>query len=137
MAAFGQDHRAGLAAIAPVAAHVAVRHVPESHVLAVSHVDHFAQPAGLDDLLHQLEMAGIAQHVADVQLPPGFLAGLHQAPAVSFGGRHWLFKQHVIASLQSRQGGLDMLPVLGADQGGFSQGGLRQQVFPGRELVFR
>jgi hypothetical protein len=78
MAALGQDHGALQLAIAPVAPHKTVGHVPVDHVLPVFDGDDPAQPSGSKDVVQGRKKGGVAQHVADHQQATLLFGCLHQ-----------------------------------------------------------
>ena len=69
MAAFLQNHRRALRAVAPVAAHKGMRLMPVAHALNGLHAGDATNHAGIQRLLERLIKHRIAQHMAHHHLP--------------------------------------------------------------------
>ena len=116
MAAFCQDHGAGIRRLMPVAAYIAVRVVPVGHVLGMGDVHHVADDAGVDQLLELAVEFGIAHHMADHDLCALFLGAALQGQTFAHTGRDGLFQQDAVPQVDGLAGIRIVLAVLGADE---------------------
>ncbi len=135
MAALGQDHGAGERLVAPVAAHEAVGHVPVGDVLPVFHGDDVAHDAAFQQFMELAPEGRIAQHVADLQHPPGPLGRLHQLDAARQRVGHGFLQQHVVAGVHGCHGRRHVHLVLRGHDGASAQLRGRHQFLPGGETV--
>ena len=113
MAGLLHDDGAGQGAVAPVAADEGMGHVEVAHILRVLDGDDLAQLAGFQDLLDGGEEIGIAQDVADHDLPSIFVGGLLDLQALHGVRGDGLLQQDVVAQFQGPDGLLEVVLIHG------------------------
>ena len=137
VAALCQNHGAGLVRPAPIAPDEAVGLVPVGHVL--DGVDGL-QLADLPPAQQGLQSGvkpGVPQHMAHHHRPARLTGLFPQGAALLQAGGDGLFQQDMIPLVQRRQGGGDVLAVLGGHDHHIGQPGLGQQGLVGGEAPLR
>ena len=117
MAALCQNHWTAALRVGPVAAHETVSEVPVGEVLVPLEGHSVTQSTAGNELVYGLEERGITQHVTDLEDASVSLGGVHQIDTLGRRRRHRLLQQHVIASIQERQGAGVVRPILGCVYG--------------------
>ena len=130
MAAFLQDHWAGLFTAAPVAPHKAVGMVPVAHILNLRQRRNFPHLPIIDQLLDGSVKRRIAQHMAHAQHTLCLLGCRRNGPAFCFAVAHGLFQQHMIPLLQRGQRGFRMHIIQRTYKRGICHLRARHQIFP-------
>ncbi len=101
MAAFLEDHGTALIGIAPVAPHKAVRLMPVADVFRRLDRDNIPDFPIIKKLFDPLIKRGVAQHMADHNVPIVLFGGLGNVAAVGKSGGNGLFQQKMVALFQS------------------------------------
>ena len=102
--------------VSPMTSAIGMRVVPVGNILGMLDRNDVADLSGLDDFLQAAIEGGVAQHVADLKNPAGFLAGEYETFTIPFSHGHRFLEKHVIARLQSAQRRLDVVAILSGDQ---------------------
>ena len=130
MAGLGEDDGSGELAVAKLAAHERVGHVPVGHVFPEVEGDELTEGAAIDDLVDAPIEGRVSEHMTDLEHSLRRLGGFDDAHALSGGRRDGLLQQHVVAPGECRQGGLHVQCVAGGDDRQGSQAVLPQQLLP-------
>ena len=130
VAALLQNHGAGLPGISPITPDEAVGLVPVGNVFDLGCHRHFTDRAIVNQALQGLVERRIAQHMAHSHMLSGLGRGSLNGDALFLPVAHGLFQQNMVALVQGRQCGANVVIVQGADKGHIRQFRLLQKRSP-------